>query len=119
MMATDADAQVFLERPVFSPHTHHDNARTVRVEVPAGVDSGVAMKMPGEGAEGDAGAPRGDLYVQMHVESDPYFERDGSDVHVNSDISIAQVSLLLRGRGGMEGGRKNASAPMPVMQGSS
>lgn len=61
------------------------------VDVPGGVESGISIHMPGEGAEGEKGAPRGDLYVELSVQSDPYFERSGPDVHVNANLELAQV----------------------------
>ncbi|CAN0573066.1 unnamed protein product, partial [Laminaria digitata] len=64
--------------------------RSVKVDVPGGVESGIAIHMRGEGAEGDAGAPKGDLYVQLEVLPDPYFERSGADLHVTADVKIAQ-----------------------------
>lgn len=57
------------------------------------MESDVAVHMPGEGAEGEPGAPQGDLYVQLEVLSDPYFERNGADVLVTADIQLAQVNL--------------------------
>lgn len=59
--------------------------------MPGGVESGIAIHVRGEGAEGEKGAPNGDLYVQLEVAPDPYFERSGADLHVTADVSIAQV----------------------------
>lgn len=69
--------------------------RSVKVEVPGGVESGIAIHVRGEGAEGEKGAPNGDLYVQLEVAADPYFERSGADLHVTADINIAQVHLTI------------------------
>ena len=65
--------------------------RSVNVKVPGGVENGIAIQIRGEGAEGDPGAPKGDLYVQVEVEADPYFERSGADVHVTAHVTLAQV----------------------------
>ncbi|CAN0482906.1 unnamed protein product, partial [Hapterophycus canaliculatus] len=54
---------------------------------------GIAIHVRGEGAEGEKGAPNGDLYVQLEVAADPYFERSGADLHVTADVSIAQAAL--------------------------
>ena len=74
------------------------------MDVPGGVESGIAIHMRGEGAEGDAGAPKGDLYVQLEVLPDPYFERSGADLHVTADVKIAQVRCRREKQGG-GGGR--------------
>lgn len=72
--------------------------RSVKVDVPGGVESGIAIHVRGEGAEGEKGAPNGDLYVQLEVAPDPYFERSGADLHVTADVSIAQVSVVVQHR---------------------
>lgn len=69
--------------------------RSVRVDVPGGVENGLAINMRGEGAEGDPGAPKGDLYVQLEVLPDPYFERSGADVHVTAGLQLAQVKTII------------------------
>jgi molecular chaperone DnaJ len=67
--------------------------RTVECKVPAGIDSGMSLRLAGQGAEGDPGAPRGDLMVTVIVEEDDYFVRDGADVHVEVPISVTQAIL--------------------------
>lgn len=68
-------------------------SKPVEVTIPAGADTGMAIQLPGEGGEGDKGAPRGNLYVQVMVEPDPYFTRQGNDIHVSVPISIPQAVL--------------------------
>jgi molecular chaperone DnaJ len=67
--------------------------RDVEVDVPAGIDNGMNLRLTGQGAEGDPGAPRGNLIVQVLVDSDDYFHRDGVDVHTESPISMTQAVL--------------------------
>ena len=67
--------------------------RTVDIAVPPGVDTGMQIRLGGKGGAGDAGAPSGDLFVQIEVEPDPYFDRDGADVHVDLDLSYADACL--------------------------
>jgi molecular chaperone DnaJ len=67
--------------------------RTVECKIPAGIDSGMSLRLAGQGAEGDPGAPRGDLMVTVIVEDDDYFVRDGADVHVEVPISVTQAIL--------------------------
>jgi len=67
--------------------------REVTVETPPGVDTGMNLRMKGQGAEGDPGAPRGDLLVQIIVGDDDYFQRDGFDVHTEAPISFVQAVL--------------------------
>lgn len=67
--------------------------RTVECDIPAGIDTGMNLRLSGQGAEGDPGAPRGDLMVTVIVEEDDYFYRDGADVHVEVPISVTQAIL--------------------------
>ncbi len=67
--------------------------RDVTVDVPAGIDTGMNLRLGGQGAEGDPGAPRGNLIVQVIVEDDSYFHRDGMDVHTECPISLTQAVL--------------------------
>ena len=69
-------------------------SRSVKVDIPPGVETGISMRVQGQGAEGDKGYPPGDLYIQLEVQPDAYFKRQGSDVHVEVPISITQVSLM-------------------------
>jgi len=67
--------------------------RDVKVDTPPGIDNGMNLRLSGEGAEGDPGAPRGNLLVQVLVDEDHYFIRDGANVHTEAPISITQAIL--------------------------
>ncbi|KAJ7559763.1 hypothetical protein O6H91_04G100200 [Diphasiastrum complanatum] len=67
--------------------------KEVVVEVPPGVESGVHIKLSGEGGGGARGVRPGDLTVQIQVLDDPIFRRDGADVHVDASISMTQAIL--------------------------
>jgi DnaJ-class molecular chaperone len=67
--------------------------KKVKVTVPAGVDDGVVMRVQGEGGHGLPGKGNGDLRLEIRVQKDPYFVRDGPNVHVEQPISITQVQL--------------------------
>lgn len=67
--------------------------RKLTVKVPAGVDSGVRLRLSGEGEPGPSGGPSGDLYVVLHVKESDRFIRDGLDLIVEQPIGIAQAAL--------------------------
>ncbi|HWG91514.1 MAG TPA: molecular chaperone DnaJ [Candidatus Thermoplasmatota archaeon] len=67
--------------------------RTLTVKVPPGVDTGTNLRMRGEGEAGPEGAPSGDLYITVRVDSHPLFERDGEDLHVRAPLTFAQAAL--------------------------
>lgn len=63
------------------------------VSFPPGCDTGVVLRVPGGGSAGVRGGPTGDLFIQVRVEDDSYFHRDGRHLHVVAPISIAQAAL--------------------------
>lgn len=65
----------------------------VSLTLPAGVDSGMTMHLPGQGHEGIMGGRPGDLYVQIHIQDDPRFERDGQNLYTVARLSVAQAVL--------------------------
>ncbi|OOR98890.1 molecular chaperone DnaJ [Haemophilus paracuniculus] len=68
-------------------------AKNLSVTIPAGVDSGNQLRLQGEGAAGENGAPAGDLYVVIYVKDHDIFERDGSNLYCQVPISFTQAAL--------------------------
>ncbi|MDB4967237.1 MAG: chaperone protein DnaJ [Myxococcales bacterium] len=69
---------------------------SVLVNVPAGIDDGQTLRVPGKGMAGPAGGPPGHLYVTFHVEGDAQFERDGDDLYTEVALTFAQATLGAR-----------------------
>lgn len=67
--------------------------KTLEVNIPAGADSGVRMRISGEGEPGKRGGPKGDLYVYIYVKEDPDFERSGDDLYKMVRISYPVAAL--------------------------
>jgi molecular chaperone DnaJ len=65
--------------------------RTLEVKVPPGVESGMRLRLSGEGEGGSRG--RGDLYVHLSVSPHPVFQRQGPHLLVEYPISITQAAL--------------------------
>ncbi len=65
--------------------------RTIQVKIPAGVESGMRLRLAGEGEAGTRG--RGDLYVLLSVQPHPLFRRDGPHLIVDYPVSLAQAAL--------------------------
>ncbi len=63
------------------------------VTVPAGVDNGTQLRMTGEGEPGSRGAPAGDLYIELRIEHDERFERQGPNLFGELEISYLQALL--------------------------
>jgi molecular chaperone DnaJ len=66
---------------------------SLRVTVPAGVDTGMRLRLAGEGEGGLAGGHAGDLYVVLAVEPHPLFQRQGPELHMELPISVFRAIL--------------------------
>ena len=67
---------------------------TVEIDIPAGVDHGMQMRIRGEGELGDPGQERGDLLVLFQTEAPPEgWERDHKDLHHLLPISLPDAVL--------------------------
>ena len=64
---------------------------TLTVDIPAGVRNGQTIRMSGEGAPGDPGAPKGDLIIEVNVREHDSFERDGDDLYYRLPVSFPQA----------------------------
>ncbi|TAJ86314.1 MAG: molecular chaperone DnaJ [Reyranella sp.] len=67
--------------------------KTLKVNIPAGVEDGTRIRLTGEGEAGARGGPAGDLYVFLSVRRHQLFEREGADVHCRVPISMVQATL--------------------------
>ena len=67
--------------------------RTKEIEIPAGVEDGMRVRLAEGGEAGQFGGPHGDLYVVLHVKEHPFFSREGNDLHCVLPISFSQAAL--------------------------
>ena len=67
--------------------------KKLRINIPAGVDSGQRLRVSGEGNAGPRGGPPGDLYVYLDVERDPQLQRDGVDIL--SEVTVSYLQAIL------------------------
>lgn len=71
-------------------------AKKLKITVPAGVDNGTRLRVSGEGDAGQRSGPPGDLYVYLFVNEDPEFQRDG--INILSEIKISYLQAILGDR---------------------
>ncbi|KAG6648802.1 hypothetical protein CIPAW_07G169800 [Carya illinoinensis] len=69
-----------------------EGVKEVKVTIPAGVDAGDTIRVPGAGS-GGRGSQAGSLFIKIKVTEDPVFTRDGADIYVDSNISFTQAIL--------------------------
>ena len=67
--------------------------RELEVDIPAGIHDGQRIRLSGEGHAGALGGRAGDVYVQVHVRTDPRFVRDGNDIVSAVDLTVTQAAL--------------------------
>ncbi|HJY86561.1 MAG TPA: molecular chaperone DnaJ [Candidatus Acidoferrales bacterium] len=68
-------------------------ADTLEVRIPAGVQTGSRVRVPGRGNAGTLGGPPGDLYIITEVEPHPFFDRRGDDLYITVPITVSEASL--------------------------
>jgi molecular chaperone DnaJ len=73
-----------------------ERKRTLRVNIPAGIDEGHQIRLSNEGEVGPRGGPPGSLYVAIHVQPHPSLTREGTELFYDAAISIAQAALGTR-----------------------
>ncbi len=65
----------------------------VSVTIPPGVREGQRVRVRGLGTPGRGRRPAGDLYVVVHVQPHPWFERKDDDITVTVPITLAEAAL--------------------------
>jgi molecular chaperone DnaJ len=69
------------------------NNRRVVVNIPAGVDDGIVVRVTGEGEVSARGGTPGNLLVILTVKPHPFFKRSGNDIIYELPISFTQAAL--------------------------
>ena len=67
--------------------------KTVKIKIPAGVDSGHQLRLTGMGEPGERGGPSGDLYIVLYVKPHKIFKRNGIDISCTHSISFVKAAL--------------------------
>jgi molecular chaperone DnaJ len=70
-----------------------EKERAVLVAFPRGIDGGQRLRVPGQGMAGPKGTPPGDLYVDVELEQNERFQREGADLAARQQISYSQAAL--------------------------
>jgi len=65
----------------------------ITVRIPAGVDNGSKVRVPGRGNAGRNGGPPGDLYIVIEVAPHAFFRREGAAISVRVPITVPEATL--------------------------
>jgi molecular chaperone DnaJ len=67
--------------------------QSISIKIPAGVDSGMRLRMAGYGDAGEGGGPAGDLYIFITVAPHDLFQREGDDVILELPVNFTEAAL--------------------------
>jgi molecular chaperone DnaJ len=67
--------------------------RTMTIDIPSGVDTGLRLQLQEQGEVGPAGGTRGDLFLEIKVRHDDLFSRNGDDLLATVEVSMADAIL--------------------------
>ena len=70
-----------------------EKTKTLKVTIPAGVETGRRIRLSGEGEAGLRGGPRGDLYILLAVKSHKLFKRDDANLYCRVPIAFTKAAL--------------------------
>ncbi|MEZ5881968.1 MAG: molecular chaperone DnaJ [Nitratireductor sp.] len=86
--------------------------RSLSVNIPAGIEDGVRIRLGGEGEAGARGGPPGDLYIFVTIKPHEFFQRDGADLFCR--IPVSMTTAALGGQfevGTLDGGKSRVKVP--------
>jgi len=69
------------------------NGKNIRITIPAGIENGQIIKIPGHGGPGTNGGPNGDLYIEFSIANHTLFKRLGNNLYANIDLDIYKAVL--------------------------
>lgn len=67
--------------------------KNIEINIPAGIQNGQQIRVPGKGELGRNGGPNGDLFLEVVVEPHKFFERDGNDIHITVPLDFVDACL--------------------------
>jgi len=90
----NAELQLDLE-DAFTTHkrTLNVNGAKIRITIPAGIENGQTIKIPGHGGKGINGGPDGDLYITFSITDHARFKRLGNDLYATVDLDLYKAVL--------------------------
>lgn len=79
------------ERRVEYRNDHH--VEQIKVRIPAGIEEGAKLRVSGKGGPAPAGGRCGDLFLNIRIDPDPQFRREGQDLLVDIYLPYSQLCL--------------------------
>ncbi len=76
--------------PECKGHGVHRKEEEIKIKVPAGIENGEMIRLPGQG-EAIQGGMTGDLYVKVHVKPHPVFRREGANLVMQLPVKLTDA----------------------------
>lgn len=74
-------------------HISMATGKRIKVTIPPGTEEGRVLRLKGQGMSGIGGGADGDAYVEIFVEQDPVFRRQGNDIHIDVPVTLSEAVL--------------------------
>ena len=74
-------------------YQHEGRNEQLKVKIPAGTEPGTKLRVAGKGGPSSTGGKPGNLILQIEVDADPLFSRDGNNLLVHVAISFSEICL--------------------------
>jgi len=87
------------------------STETLTVKIPKGIHERQKLRLKGKGMPGINGGKPGDLYINIHINDHPLFERKGDNVYVNTEIPFTTAAL--GGKVQVQGIDRNLNVTVP------
>ncbi|MDH5477114.1 MAG: J domain-containing protein [Nitrospinota bacterium] len=73
--------------------TAEGGAKSVSFKIPPGIETGKKLRIKGQGGPGAKGGAPGDVYIEITVQEDPVFKRNGADLSVEAPVKYSTLIL--------------------------
>ena len=71
------------------------NGQQLRIKTKPGIEDGQTLRLKGKGAPGVNGGENGDIFINIQVQADPEYKRDGNDLY--KDVNVPLYTAVLGG----------------------
>ncbi len=65
----------------------------ITIQIPAGINDGARLRVPGKGNAGRRGSSPGNFYLTVTVEDHPLYRRDGDNLHLRVPVAVHEAAL--------------------------
>lgn len=79
--------------PLCAGHGRKEQAREIKVNIPAGIDAGQRITYQGEGHNGVNGGEKGSLVIEVSIAPHKLFKRNGADILMDLPLSFVDATL--------------------------